>query len=225
MSLGDIEAPTVGLRGISFWRTNTRLDPGKPGGRMPRFFRDNGLTIVAFSLFVVAFAFQALTGWQVYAHDHPIGFWPYLRSWHFLEATMENWESEFLQMGVFVVLTGHLFQRGSADSKDPDHPDEAPPARANWWYEHSLSLALFTLFAISFALHAVGGVGVFNEDEHQHLSVWQFLLGPTFWFQSMQNWQSEFLSVGALTVLSIFLRERGSTQSKPVDAPDGQTGC
>ena len=222
----------VGLRGVSFWRAETRLDFGKPGGRLPRFFRDNGLTLVALGLFLAAWIAQAVTGFKVYNEDQQahhqalVGFWQYLRSWHFLEATMENWESEFLQMGVFVVLTSCLVQRGSSESKDPD---EGPaPSSGSWLYDHSLSLALFSLFLVSFGLHALGGWGVYNQEQREHgeavVSLWGFLGTPTFWFQSMQNWQSEFLAVGTLTVLSIFLRERGSPQSKPVDAPNEETG-
>jgi hypothetical protein len=200
----------------------------------PKVLRDNGLAIAAFALFFVSWGIQAYMGHQVYNEDRQVhhhalvGFWQYLRTWHFLEATMENWESEFLQMGVFVVLTGHLFQRGSAESKDPDEGAEDDSKPHSWIYEHSLSLALFGLFLFCFACHAVGGLGIYNEEQREHgeavVSLIQFLGTPTFWFQSMQNWQSEFLAVGALTVLSIFLRERGSAQSKRVDAPNEKTG-
>jgi hypothetical protein len=130
-------------------------------------------------------------------------------------------------MGVFVVLTGHMFQRGSAESRDPDAPREEPP-RGPWIYEHSLSIALFGLYAMSLVLHAIGSHGLYNEDQRLHgeapVGMWAYMRMPTFWFQSMQNAQSEFLSVAVLMVLSIFLRERNSSQSKPLDAPDDETG-
>jgi hypothetical protein len=95
-------------------------------------------------------------------------------------------------------------------------------------YEHSLSLALFGLFALSFVLHALGGHAEYNQQQLEHgqaaVSLWGFVTSSEFWFQSMQNWQSEFLAVGALAVLGIFLRQRGSPESKPVAAPHAQTG-
>jgi hypothetical protein len=148
-------------------------------------------------------------------------------------------------MGAFVVLSAFLFQRGSAESKDPDKREEqdadprskatpkspAPVHRGGLvltFYSHSLSITLFGLFLFSFALHAVGGHLAHNDRAAAHhrppLSVWQFVASSTFWFQSLQNWQSEFLSVAALIVLSIFLRARGSAQSKPVHASHAETG-
>jgi hypothetical protein len=219
---------------------------------MKRFWRDNSLTIVFLSLFLVAWlAGQTLTGLNVYNDDQrdhgqpAIGLLPYLATPHFLEATMENWESEFLQMFLYVVLTALLFQRGSAESKDPDKhedvdnpPDQSksdapwPVRKGGLWlkvYSNSLSLALVGLFLFSFFLHAAGGAGEYNEQQRQHgnteqVSMWQFMTTSAFWFQSFQNWQSEFLSVGTMVVLSVFLRQRGSPESKPVDAAHSDTG-
>ena len=221
---------------------------------MKRFFRDNGLSLVLFGLFFFAFLFgQSLTGYQ-YAnneaqkHGQPtVTYTEYLTGSHFLEATMENWESEFLQMFFFVVLTVFLYQKGSAESKDPDKKEEADrdpsksrnkknvpwPVRKGGWmlkiYEHSLSLALLLLFLGSFFLHAVGGAGEYNDDQRQHgrserVTAIGYMTTARFWFESLQNWQSEFLAVGSMVVLTIFLRERGSKESKPVDAPHDQTG-
>jgi hypothetical protein len=157
---------------------------------------------------------------------------------------MENWESEFLQMAVYVLLTVFLYQKGSSESKDPDEkaevdrePDPRRPG-APWpvrrggmilsLYRNSLGIALSALFLLSFVLHAVGGAGEFNEERAQHgsepLTVVQYLGTSRFWFESLQNWQSEFLSIGVMVVLSIFLRQQGSPESKPVDAAHGETG-
>jgi uncharacterized protein DUF6766 len=162
-----------------------------------------------------------------------------------VEATFENWESEFLQMGAYVVLTALLIQKGSPESKNPDGDEvdtdpreqredpEAPgPVRRGGLvlvlYEHSLSLALFGLFLLSLVFHALGGHAEFNQQQLEHgaapVSLWGFVTSSEFWFQSMQNWQSEFLAVAALAVLGIFLRQRGSPESKPVAAPHAQTG-
>ena len=218
---------------------------------MRRLLRDNGLSLVLLALFVVTLLGQALTGHRYrnseqLEHGQPaMSFGQYLGSPSFLEATMENWESEFFQMGVFVLFTAFLFQRGSAESKDPDEkepvdrePDpkrkDAPgPVRRGgfglWLYSNSLTLTMFALFLVSFVLHAVGGAGEFNDDQEAHgsserVTTWSYMSTSRFWFESFQNWQSEFLSIAAMVVFTIFLRQKGSPESKPVDAPHSQTG-
>jgi Domain of unknown function (DUF6766) len=170
----------------------------------------------------------------------------YLTSPHFVEALFENWESEFLQMGLFVVLTIFLRQKGSSESKklsgrqeadeDPRTQRHAPnvpwPVRRGGWilrvYENSLSIALLALFAFSFAMHGLGGLALHNEDRAWHgegpISFLHYLSSSRFWFESFQNWQSEFMSVGVLIVLSIYLRQKGSPQSKRTAAPHDETG-
>jgi hypothetical protein len=219
---------------------------------MSRFFRNNGLSLVLFALFALLLAAQSYTGWQVEnedreEHEQPALSYPaYLQSGHFIEATFENWESEYLQMGAYVLLTVFLFQRGSSASKDPDNPEpDAPDPEeerqrpgAPWpvrqgglvlkLYEYSLSLALLLLFVLAFILHVIGGTWVANEERTLHgeapQTVWQFMQTSDFWFQSFQNWQSEFLAVFSLVVLSIWLRQRGSPESKDVAAPHHKTG-
>ncbi len=231
----------------------TRTPPWLPhAGRMSKFVRENSLTLVMTAFFVLSLAGQAVAGWQVFNDDQakhgeaPIGLGAYLVSPHFGEAVFENWESEFLQMGLFVLLTARLRQKGSPESKPLDddvvHESEremnpkrrgAPwPVRRGGWvawlYSHSLSIALLTLFALSFVLHVVSGAAELTADELAHggsaISALQYLGEPRLWFESFQNWQSEFMSIAALAVLSIFLREHGSSQSKPVDAPHDETG-
>ena len=219
---------------------------------MRHFWRDNGLSITLLGLFLLFLAGQALTGWRdesndLVEHGKPaIALTAYLASGAFLEATMENWESEFLQMSVYVIFTVFLHQKGSSESKDPDkqeavdrdprlsrHRSDVPgPVRAGGWrlwlYERSLSLALLALFLVSFVLHAVGGAAHYNEEQALHgearISVIEYLGTARFWFESFQNWQSEFLAIGAMVVLSVFLRQRGSPESKPVDSPHSSTG-
>ena len=217
-----------------------------------RFLFENGLVIASLALFLVSFAGQILTGHSVYNQEQQehasavIGLGEYLRSGHFFEATAENWESEFLQMAVFVVLTVFLYQRGSSESKTIEEPapvDQRPeearddldapgPVRrggaALWLYKHSLSISLFALFVISFVIHAAAGAKSYSEEQAQHgerpVSMLPYLATSHFWFESFQNWQSEFLSVGVLVLFSIWLREQGSPQSKPVAAPHSDTG-
>ncbi len=216
-----------------------------------KFFRSHGLSLVMFGLFVVLLAGQTFTGFSENNQDRERHGQPdlklsaYLVSSHYLEAVFENWESEFLQMAAYVILTVFLFQKGSSESKDPDKSadvDEDPrrhradknapwPVRKGgvWlaFYEHSLSLALFALFLISFVGHLISGRLHYNSARAEHgaaaISILQYLTSARFWFESFQNWQSEFLAVFAIVFLSIWLRERGSPESKPVAAPHSAT--
>src|SRR5687767_14587539 len=219
---------------------------------MKRIFRNNGLSIVLVVLFLVFLWAQSVAGYKHYnqeqvEHSQPtVTYGEYLMGNHFLEATMENWESEFLQMFAFVVLTIFLYQKGSAESKDPNKEEEVDkdPRRSKKkdspgpvkqggvilkLYEHSLSLTFLLLFLASLVLHAVGGAGDYNEEQREHgrtemVSTWQYMGTSRFWFESFQNWQSEFLAIAAMVIFSIYLRQRGSPESKPVDTPHHETG-
>ncbi len=218
---------------------------------MKKFLRNNGLSLTLTTVTILSLAGQLVVGWHVFNNvladfgRSPIPFNDYLTSGHCIEAVFENWESEFLQMGLYVLLTVWLYQKGSLESKDPDQEAEvdrepsptrkgAPwPVRRGGWilklYQNSLSISFFLLFSLSFFLHALGGVREHNTEQglkgkSEMLTLMQFLGTSEFWFQSLQNWQSEFLSVLSIVVLSIFLRQKGSPESKPVDAPDSHTG-
>jgi hypothetical protein len=222
---------------------------------MHKIFRQNGLSIVLTVLFLLFLVGQAVAGLYEYNDEQQqhgqqtVDFISYLGTAHFMEATMENWESEFLQMFGFVLLTAFLFQKGSAESKDPDEEEEEAVDRdprksqhkkdAPWpvrkggvilkLYEYSLSLVFLLLFLMSFTLHAASGAREYNESQREHgqyeeVTTFGYMRTSRFWFESMQNWQSEFLSVAAMVVLSIFLRQRGSPESKPVDTPHSETG-
>jgi hypothetical protein len=176
----------------------------------------------------------------------PIQLSQYLTSGHFLQSTFENRESEFFQMALYVVLTIFLFQKGSSESKDPDSNDEEvdrepdPNKEDAPWpvkqgglmlklYSHSLSIALFLLFILSFLAHWYGSMKDYNEEQlingKPTESALQYLGNSRLWFESFQNWQSEFFSIFAIVILSVFLRQKGSSQSKPVDASyTGETG-
>ena len=217
-----------------------------------RILRENGLTLALLTLFALAIVGQALAGWRNYNEERDLFHEPevvlpaYLVTGDFVSSVFENWESEFLQMGVLVLLTVFLRQKGSPESKaldGPDAEDEAPQTQgddpqAPWpvrrggvvlrLYSHSLSAALFALFAVSMALHALGSAWKASEEAARHGGAAVGLLAnlgnAAFWFESLQNWQSEFLSVAVLAVLGIFLRERGSPESKPVAASHSATG-
>jgi hypothetical protein len=217
---------------------------------MKKFVRENSLTLVMTGLFLFALVGQIVAGSAEYNEaqiDHgerPVSIGEYLTTGHFGEAVFENWESEFLQMGLFVLLTVSLRQKGSPESKsvdgdedvdrtpDPKRPGAPWPIRAGGLastiYAHSLVLALFALFAMSFVLHVVTGAAADSTEQIAHggsaVSPLEYLTTSRLWFESFQNWQSEFMSIGALVVLSIFLRMKGSPESKPVDAPSAKTG-
>lgn len=217
---------------------------------MKKYFRNNGLSIVFFLLFAITLAAQAITGCRQYNNDieekglKSISLYQYLSTGHFIEATFENWESEFLQMGMFVVLTAFLYQKGSSESKDPDAEEAVNREPRNnkrnvpWavkkgglilqLYKNSLGIALFLLFVFSFLLHWYGSFRVYNQQQllkgAPTNTAIKYLNNSKLWFESFQNWQSEFISVFAMMVLTIFLRQKGSAQSKPVDAPHTATG-
>lgn len=216
-----------------------------------RFLRDNSLTLVLLGIFLAAVCGQALTGHGVDTEERREHGLPqrslvsYLESGAFLEALFENWESEFLEMAALILLSVFLRQRGAADSKPPGrdrkdaalerHPPPGAPRAVKKGglllelYSSSLTLALVFLFLLSFSLHAVNGWRKQVEDERMHGQprprFSEYVLGPQFWFQSFQNWQSEFFGVATMGLLSIWLRQRGSPHSKPVAAPHRQTGA
>jgi len=217
---------------------------------MKTFLRNNGLGICFLVLFIVTFLGQIIFGFEEHNKEliengsTAITLSAYFISGHFIESTFENWESEFLQMALFVLFTIFLMQKGSSESKDLDKKEEvdrepsptrkdAPwPVKKGGWilevYKHSLTIALFLLFIISFLAHFYGSL----KDENEQLSLKglplesasDYIGDSRFWFESFQNWQSEFLSVFAIVILSVYLRQIGSSQSKPVDAPHMQTG-
>ena len=222
--------------------------------RIPAALHDNGLLLACLGLFAVFFVGMVVSGAATYNQEQQehgsteqVSVLSYLTTGDFVEATFENWESEFLQMGMYVVLTAFLYQRGSSESKPMDEgaPQDQDPREAHRnqhspWpvragglvltvYEHSLAIAFFVLFFASWALHAIGGVKAFNEEQLQHgqaaITVWRYVTTSQFWFESMQNWQSEFIAVAAIVGLSIFLRQRGSAESKPVAQPHGHTSA
>lgn len=216
------------------------------------WLRRNGLFLANAVVFLLCFAGMVFAGWRVSDHDAVLhgqaveSLWGFLSSGDFAEATFENWESEFLQMGSYVVLTTFLFQKGSSESKslDDDAPQDEDPRehasdpRVPWpvrrgglalvLYENSLLILFAVLFLGSVVGHVIGGAAAYNEEQVEHgaavVSAWQYLGTSQFWFESMQNWQSEFLVISVMVVATVWLRQRGSSQSKPVAAPHAETG-
>ncbi|HEX8064242.1 MAG TPA: DUF6766 family protein [Allosphingosinicella sp.] len=219
---------------------------------MAKLFKNNGLTIALMLLFLASIVGQWISGWMVQKEElsrhgqATLSLAAYAVDSEFISSVFENWESEFLQMSAYVVLTAMLIQKGSAESRDPDDPPRdrdleaqahkpgaprillAGPA-ARWIYAHSLGLVLFTLFLLSFALHWWNSAASAAAEAIQHgdkpLGHLAYLADPQLWFESFQNWQSEFLSTAVLVVLSIWLRQRESPESKPVAATHRSTGA
>ncbi|HEX2532483.1 MAG TPA: DUF6766 family protein [Chitinophagaceae bacterium] len=215
-----------------------------------KWLRNNSLSIVFFVLFVLTLIGQVFTGIKQHNEEmrdeggKVLSLSEYLSSGHFLQSTFENWESEFLQMALFIILSMFLYQKGSAESKDPEKEEEvdrepdpnkkdAPAALRKGpfireLYRHSLCYTLSFLFLLSFCLHWYGSRKDFNEEQllkgKPTEGPLEYLSNSRFWFESFQNWESEFISIFAIVVLTIFLREKGSPQSKPVDAPHSETG-
>jgi hypothetical protein len=221
---------------------------------MRRFLRENSLSLVFLLFFVLAVAGQAYAGWHQFndealAHsEETISLGRYLTTSSFGNALLENWQSEYLQFTLYILLTVWFIQRGSPESKEPgeeggesdeeqlvgEHarPDSPRWARAGGWrlavYSNSLIIVMASIWVLSWFGQSVTGWSEYNSDQltHDEPTVsWLGYLGTAhFWESTLQNWQSEFLAVGSMAVLSIYLRQRGSPESKPVGAPHGATG-
>ena len=218
---------------------------------MNKFFKNNSLSMVFFLFFLISLVGQMITGLKQHNEEmmteggQALNMGQYLLSGHFLQSTFENWESEFLQMAMFLIFSMFLYQKGSSESKDPDKEEEVdrepnPRRKDAPWpvkkgglilgiYKHSLCYSFTLLFLLSFLLHWYGSLKDYNEEQILNgkatETAMQYLGNSRLWFESFQNWQSEFLSVFSLVILSVFLREQGSPQSKPVDAPHSETGA
>lgn len=216
---------------------------------MKRVLRDNGLGIVFGLLFLGSLIGQAISGQADYNNQQIVDGAPtvtlgqYVTSSDFAVDVAENWQSEYLQFFLYLLLTVWLVQRGSPESKPPNrigketdeeqkvgaHATEDSPkwARAGGWrtrvFSSSLGLVMGALFLLSWLAQSIAGLVVYNADQfaaHQDAVSWlQYVGSADFWNRTLQNWQSEFLAIGSMAVLSIYLRQRGSPESKPVGAP------
>lgn len=216
---------------------------------MKRSVRDNGLSLFFFAIFLLALLGQSVAGLlrtnqELAEHGQPLEtYWSFVFSSDFVVDVAENWQSEFLQFLLFIAATVWLVQRGSPESKKPGDegvdsdenqkvgaytPANGPRwARVAGWrrtvYENSLVLVMGAIFFMSWFVQSLSGLVVMNEENAQHgepAITWaQYIVSPEFWDRTLQNWQSEFLAVGSMVAFSIFLRQRGSSESKPVGLP------
>jgi hypothetical protein len=222
---------------------------------VPAFLRHNGLGLFFGAIFLVTLIGQALVGHadfnhlQIAHHGEPLSLGRYVTSSDFGADVMENWQSEYLQFTLYILATVWLLQRGSPESKPlgeeggqsdaeqrvGSHADGRSPlwARVGGWrtrlYSNSLVVVMVTVWLASWGVQAVAGRVAYNADQLDHqeaaLSFVQYVGSSDFWNRTLQNWQSEFLAVGSMAVLSIYLRQRGSPESKPVGAPHDETGA
>ena len=217
------------------------------------FWRDNSLSLVFGGLLLLTLAAQSWWGVALYNEEartaglQEISLWRYVTSSTFAVDVAENWQSEFLQFVLYIFFTVWLVQRGSSESKKPGdegresdeqqlvekyaRPDSPSWAKVGGWrtrlYSHSLVTVMAVLFVLSWAAQAVAGRVAYNEerlrDRLDPLSLGEYLVAPDFWSRTLQNWQSELLAIGTMAVFAIYLRERGSPESKEVGAPHSLT--
>ncbi len=213
--------------------------------------KDHALSLAFAGAFVVTLAGQSVAGLAAYNEDRlahgglPVGWLDFVTSSEFVVDVAENWQSEYLQFFLFILATVWLVQRGSPESKKPgdegvgsdesqlvgEHAQADSPRWAKardwrlWLYSNSLLLTMGTVFVLSWLVQGLAGTVVFNAEQAEHgqpaLTVGEYLLSADFWNRTLQNWQSELLAVGSMVAFSIYLRQRGSAESKPVGAPHG----
>lgn len=222
--------------------------------RVTGFLRDNGISIVFGAAFLAALFGQALAGQAEYNNDlrtvgaRALSFGDYLTTSHFAVNVTENWQSEYLQFFLFLFATVWLVQRGSPESKelhkvgvesekDQRMGEHAGPDSPRWasvggvrqaLYSRSLGVVMFLAFVGSWYAQSVAGAAAYGEQRLRELQdpvPWSdYLLTADFWSRTFQNWQSELLAVGSMAIFAVFLRQRGSPESKPVGAAHSSTG-
>ncbi len=222
---------------------------------MRTWLRDQSLSLFFLAIFLAAVLGQSIAGHSVYNEEQvshgasAVSWLEYVFSSHFGEAVLENWESEWLQMALFAIAGIYLFQRGSVESKqvgeggfESDQKEKiggfaqqnSPRlAKLGDWrtgvYAHSLTLALTAIFLLSWLVQSLTGWTEYNNEQEEHddttISWVGYVTRPDFWEKTLQNWQSEFLAVGTMAVFAIYLRQRGSPESKPVGTPHDTTAA
>ncbi len=224
---------------------------------MRRWLYEQSLTLFFLTIFLATVVGQSVAGQRSHNDEQqahggaPISYWDYVASSDFGRAMMENWQSEYLQFALFILMTIWLVQKGSNESKPLDDahkgresdqkqqiggyaPQNGPAwAKTRDWrtalYSNSLLLTMTVIFLGSWLAQSLTGSTVYNQEQLQHdeatVSWLEYVLTPQFWEETLQNWQSEFLAVGTMAVYTIYLRQRGSPESKPVGSPYDETGA
>jgi hypothetical protein len=221
---------------------------------MKKALRNNGLSLFFGLIFLLALLGQALTGQALFNEEQlaagleEISLGQYLLSSSFAVDVSENWQSEYLQFLLYILATVWLVQKGSPESKELDktgpesdkdqlvgeysNPKSPSWARDSGWrrtvFSNSLGSTMGLIFLLSWLVQSIAGNSAYNEEQlanfQQPVPWTEYVVSPEFWNRTLQNWQSEFLAVGSMVVLSIYLRQRGSPESKPVGAAHDDTG-
>jgi hypothetical protein len=216
--------------------------------------RNNGLSLFFGLIFLLALVGQGLTGHALFNEEQlangleEISLGQYLTSSHFAVDVSENWQSEYLQFLLYIMATIWLVQKGSPESKELNQPgvesdkdqlvgeysNEKSPAwaKASGWrrtlFSNSLGITMGLIFVLCWLVQSFAGNSAYNEEQisnfQQPVSWTEYVVSAEFWNRTLQNWQSEFLAVGSMVVLSIYLRQRGSPESKPVGSAHDDTG-
>ena len=214
-----------------------------------RHVRPHALSLFFGAIFVLALVGQSVAGLASFNEDQvahgqaAVTYGEFVTSSAFVVDVAENWQSEFLQFFLFILATIWLVQAGSPESKKPGdegvgsdksqlvgrhaRPDSPKWARVGGWrtvlYSNSLLIVMGAIFVLSWFTQSVAGQIVFNDEQARHgepgMDWVGYVASADFWNRTLQNWQSEFLAVGSMVALSIFLRQRGSSESKPVGTP------
>lgn len=222
---------------------------------MKTALRNNGLSLFFGLLFLLALLGQGLTGHALFNEEQvtaglaEISLGQYVTSSSFAVDVSENWQSEYLQFLLYIIATIWLVQKGSPESKELDktglesdeeqlvgeHSNAQSPAwaKARGWrltvFSNSLGATMGLIFVLSWLVQSIAGTSAYNEEQlanFQQPAAWtEYVVSADFWNRTLQNWQSEFLAVGSMVVLSIYLRQRGSPESKPVGSAHGSTGA
>lgn len=221
---------------------------------MKAFWRENSLSLFFGAIFLATLVGQSFAGWQAFNHVQvsdgaaTVNYVEFLGNSEFWVDVVENWQSEYLQFLLFIWATVWLVQKGSPESKELgkegkesdkdqkvlEHAEKDSPewAKAGGWrtmiYSRSLSIVMGTVFVLSWLAQAITGRAAYNRDQIQQLQdplgFWGYVSSADYWNRTLQNWQSEFLAVGSMAVFAIFLRHRGSPESKPVGSSHEATG-
>ncbi len=206
--------------------------------RLIHAIKGDSLSIVLFALFVICISAQSFAGWRLQnetlaAHGQAeMSYWHNLSTGAFLEGLATNWQAAFLQLASLIAFSGFLYQRGAPHSRDPLKPKDRRKrdeegARFSWLYRNSLFLAFVLLFFLSLVLDVVSPA--YNEERgltnQPPIHVPEFLISAKFWSSTLQTWQAEYLATALFVLLSVFLRQQDSAESKPVESSDATTGA
>ena len=203
-----------------------------------QLIRDNSLSIALFGLFAISITAQSFAGWRLLnetlaVHGQAsIGYRHFLSTGAFWESLSSNWQAAVLQLGSLIAFSTFLYQRGAPHSLDPHKGKHKQRRRKrfhfDWAYRNSLLLTFLLLFVLTFALHIISGSAAYNEERaftgQLPVSIAAFLLSAKFWATTLRTWQAEYLVIALYVVLTIFLRQEGSPESKPVESKTTTTG-